>query len=72
MFGIGFFELLIIVVVILILFGPKKLPELMRQVAVFVFKTKQTMEDTKISIEEAVWSLEKKESDIKKSEISQK
>lgn len=43
MFDIGFFELLIIAVVLLLVMGPERLPEVARQAAFFIRKARQTM-----------------------------
>ena len=43
MFDIGFFELLVIGVVLLIVMGPEKLPEVAKQAAFFVRKARQGM-----------------------------
>ena len=43
MFDVGFFELLIIGVVLLIVMGPEKLPEVAKKAAFFVRKARQGM-----------------------------
>ena len=43
MFDIGFFELLIIAVVLLLVMGPERLPEVAKQAAFLIRKARQTM-----------------------------
>ncbi len=43
MFDIGFFELVVIGVVLLVVMGPEKLPEVAKQAAFMVRKARQTM-----------------------------
>jgi len=43
MFDIGFWELLIIAVVVLLVLGPERLPEVAKQAAFFVRKARQGM-----------------------------
>lgn len=51
MFGFGFGELLVIIIVAVIFLGPEKLPEAMVQVAKFFRSVKNTLSDAKSSIE---------------------
>ncbi len=51
MFGIGFFELLLIAIAVLLLFGPERLPELLRQVGQFVAQVKNYSDDARDSVE---------------------
>ena len=51
MFGLGIGEVLIILVVAFLLFGPKQLPEVARQVGKAVKGFKDTAEDLRTSVE---------------------
>jgi len=62
MFGIGFPELALILIIALLLFGPDKLPE----VAKFLGKTVRQVRDT---VEEAKHTIEE---EVNKSELAQK
>jgi sec-independent protein translocase protein TatB len=47
MFGIGFFELVVIAVVALIFVGPQRLPEVMKQAGRFFVQMRRTANDVK-------------------------
>lgn len=51
MFGLGIGEVLIILVIAFLLFGPKQLPEVARQVGKAVKGFKETAEDLRKSVE---------------------
>ena len=51
MFGLGVGEILIILVIAFLLFGPKQLPEVVRQVGKAVKGVKDTAEDLRKSVE---------------------
>jgi Tat protein translocase TatB subunit len=65
MFGIGFLEICIIVVVAMLLIGPKKLPELMVQVGKFFVQLRRMSNEVKSTfdqiVEEAEQDLDKKD-----------
>lgn len=50
MFGLGFSELLLIMVVVLIVFGPEKLPEIARNLGRFSGQLRRTMDEFKHEI----------------------
>ena len=54
MFGIGFQEMLIILVVVLIFFGPKRLPDLAKSLGKGIAEFKKASEDIRKGIDEAV------------------
>jgi TatA/E family protein of Tat protein translocase len=54
MFGIGFQEMLIILVVVLIFFGPKRLPDLAKSIGKGIAEFKKASEEVRKGIEEAV------------------
>jgi TatA/E family protein of Tat protein translocase len=54
MFGIGFQEMLIILVVVLIFFGPKRLPDLAKSLGKGIAEFKKASEEVRRGIEEAV------------------
>jgi len=54
MFGIGFQEMIIILVVVLIVFGPKRLPDLARSLGKGLAEFKKASEEVRKGIEEAV------------------
>lgn len=58
-FGVG--DTLLIVVVALIVFGPKKLPEISRQIGKLVFEFRKASNDFKFQIEEELRSAEQAE-----------
>lgn len=52
MFGIGFFEILVIAVLGLLVFGPEKLPEAIRTFAFGFSKAKRTWQNTRRELEQ--------------------
>lgn len=54
MFGIGFQEMLIILVVVLIFFGPKRLPDLAKSLGKGIAEFKKASDEVKRGIDEAV------------------
>lgn len=60
MFGIGFQEILIILVIVLILFGPKRLPDLAKSIGKGVAEFKKASDEVRQGIEEAVREEEQK------------
>ena len=54
MFGMGFFEILMIAVVAIIFLGPEKLPKALIDVAKFFRTIKKTMDDAKESLDREV------------------
>ncbi len=54
MFGMGFFEILMIAVVAIIFLGPEKLPKALVDMAKFFKAVKKTMDDAKESLEREV------------------
>lgn len=51
MFDIGFFEILIIAVVGLLVIGPERLPQTLRDIALMVGRIKRGMRDTRLELE---------------------
>jgi TatA/E family protein of Tat protein translocase len=54
MFGIGFQEMLIILVVVLIFFGPKRLPDLAKSMGKGIAEFRKASEEVKRGIDEAM------------------
>jgi Tat protein translocase TatB subunit len=54
MFGIGFQEMLLILVVVLIFFGPKRLPDLAKSLGKGLAEFKKASEEVKKGIDEAM------------------
>ncbi len=54
MFGIGFQEMLIILVVILIIFGPKRLPDLAKSLGKGIAEFRKASDEVRKGIEDAV------------------
>jgi Tat protein translocase TatB subunit len=50
MFGVGFQEMLIIGLLLLVLFGPKRLPEMARDLGTFVSKAQHTVDEFKADL----------------------
>ncbi len=61
MFGVGFGEIILIVIVALLVFGPDKLPELAKQVGKGMRELKKASNDLQNSFHEAVYAEEIKE-----------
>ncbi len=54
MFGIGFQEMLVILVVVLIFFGPKRLPDLAKSLGKGIAEFKKASEEVRQGIQEAM------------------
>ncbi len=63
MFGLGWQELLLIFFIALLVFGPRKLPEIGRSIGKAIAEFKKSSEELKEEIEKAVDEGEKKEPD---------
>ena len=63
MFGIGFQEMLIILVVVLIFFGPKRLPDLAKSLGKGIAEFKKASDEVRKGIDEAVREAEAEETD---------
>ncbi len=78
MFGMGFTEIVMILIVAILFLGPDKLPEAMVQIAKFIGSVKRTVDEAKRSFEEEVHLKElkeeamgyRKELDVVKEDIS--
>ncbi len=68
MFGIGFFELIVILVVALLVVGPSRLPEVARAVGKALGEFKRMADDVKDSLEQELT----KEEEEKKEETAEK
>ena len=66
MFGIGFFEIVIIAVALLVLVGPKKLPDLMRQAGKLFVQVRRTTNDVRSTIDQVI---KEAEDDLRQKEI---
>jgi Tat protein translocase TatB subunit len=65
MFGIGFQELLVILVVALIVLGPQRLPEVAKSLGKFYRELKSAVDDVKSSLVTDLKSVKEIEYDIK-------
>lgn len=61
MFGIGFQEMLVILVVVLIFFGPKRLPDLAKSLGKGIAEFKKASDEVRKGIDEAVREAESEE-----------
>jgi sec-independent protein translocase protein TatA len=68
MFGIGFQEMVLILVVVLIFFGPKRLPDLARNLGKGLAEFKKASEEVKKGIDDAMKEETVKEEDSAMSE----
>jgi Tat protein translocase TatB subunit len=68
MFGIGIGELIVIAVVALVLVGPKKLPDLMKQAGKFFVQMRRTANDVKSTFDDFV---KQAENELRQDEIEQ-
>ncbi|HQH28844.1 MAG TPA: twin-arginine translocase TatA/TatE family subunit, partial [Oligoflexia bacterium] len=50
MFGLGFSEILLILIVVLLVFGPKQLPEVARSLGQMLGELRRTMDDVRREI----------------------
>ena len=66
MFGIGFVELCVIVIVALVFVGPKKLPDMMRQMGKFFVQIRRMTSDVKNTMDDVIRDAEK---EIQKEEL---
>lgn len=67
MFDVGGGELILIVLAFLILFGPKKIPEMVRSAAKIVYKVKQAQNDIKSQFDSVTSEVKNPASEIKSS-----
>ncbi|MBD3807949.1 MAG: Sec-independent protein translocase subunit TatB, partial [Epsilonproteobacteria bacterium] len=65
MFGIGFDEFLLIIIIAILFLGPDKLPEAMVKVGRFIKSVKKVMNDAKYSIESEIKIADLKEETLK-------
>lgn len=68
MFGIGIGELIVIALVALVLVGPKKLPDLMKQAGKFFVQMRRTANDVKSTFDDFV---KEAENELRQEEIEQ-
>ena len=68
MFGIGFWELILIFVIALIVFGPEKLPKIATSLGRAYYEFRKTFEEVKFDIETEVRDLDR---EIEKAEESE-
>jgi sec-independent protein translocase protein TatB len=54
MFGVGFFEIIIIAVVALVVIGPKRLPDVMRQAGRLFVHVRRTANDVRSSFDQVI------------------
>ncbi|MDO3380867.1 Sec-independent protein translocase protein TatB [Gilvimarinus algae] len=54
MFDIGFFELLLIAIVSLVIIGPERLPETVRAVSLWIGRLKRSLRETRSEIEKQI------------------
>jgi len=66
MFGLGFFEIVVIAVAALVLVGPKKLPDLMRQAGKFFVQVRRTTNDVRSTFDQVI---KEAEDDLRQKEI---
>jgi Tat protein translocase TatB subunit len=50
MFGVGFQEMLLVGLLLLVLFGPKRLPEMARDIGSFASKAQHTLDEFKAEL----------------------
>ena len=50
MFGVGFQEMLLVGLLLLVLFGPKRLPQMARDLSSFVSKARHTVDEFKADL----------------------
>ncbi len=67
--GLGFWEIVLIVIVVLVLFGPKRIPELARSIGRASYEFKKAKKDLETESKELIETSEKAaEAEDKKSE----
>ena len=65
MFGIGFWELIVIFVVALLIFGPEKLPKIASQLGKVYYDFRKTFEEVKFDIENETRNLDREIQGVK-------
>lgn len=70
MFGIGGGEWVLILIIALIVFGPKKLPEIGKTLGKTLFEVKKATRDLKTTLEMDVENLERKENEPPKPDLA--